>query len=173
MQCTFERLMEYVLAGLSWKVCLIYLDDIIDYGSSFSSQIMNLTEVFQRLRWAGLKLSSEKCVLFQGQVTCLGYLVSVYRVKADPNKLEAVASWPVPTRVREVQSFLGLASYYRRLIADFAKIANPLHRPTEKNSTFIWTPETDGSFKKLKEALCHAPVLVLPKSNVKFILDTA
>ncbi len=89
---TFERLMEYVLAGLSWKVYLVYLDDIIVYGSSFSSQIMNLRQVFQRLRWEGLKLSPKKCVLFQRQVTYLGYIVSEYGVKANPSKLEVVAS---------------------------------------------------------------------------------
>ena len=169
---TFERLMEHVLTGLSWKVCLVYLDDIIVYGLSFSSQIMNLRQVFQRLRWAGLKLSPKKCILFQRQFTYLGYIVSEYGVKADPSKLEAIASWPVPTNVRERKSFLGLASYYRRLIADFAKIENPLHRLTEKNSTFIWTSETYGAFKKIKEALCDISVLVLPKRNVEFILDT-
>ena len=84
--------MEYVLAGFLWKVCLVYLDDIIVYGSSFSSQIMNLTQVFQRMRMAGLKSSPEKCIFFQRQVTYLGYIVSEYGVKANPNKLEAVAS---------------------------------------------------------------------------------
>jgi hypothetical protein len=66
---TFERLMEHVLAGLSWKVCLVYLDDVIVYGSSFSDQMENLKEVLLRLRWACLKLSPDKCIIFQREVT--------------------------------------------------------------------------------------------------------
>ena len=169
---TFERLMEYILAGLSWKTCLVYLDDIIVYGSSFRSQIRNLREVLQRLRLAGLKLSPEKCVLLQRQVTYLGYIINEHGVQADPGKLEAVTSWPTPTNVIEVKRFLGLASYYRRFIADFAKIAKPLVTLTEKDSTFIWTSETQDAFRTLKDLLCKPPILVLPKKNVEFILDT-
>lgn len=169
---TFERLMEYVLAGLSWKVCLVYLDDIIVYGSSFLSQMENLGKVLQQLRWANLKLSPEKCVLFQRQVTYLGYIVNEHGVSADPSKLEAVSSWPVPTSVTQVKRFLGLASYYRRFIRNFAGIASPLHRLTEKNATFVWTPDADEAFKELKRTLCNAPVLVLPKGNANYLLDT-
>lgn len=96
---TFERLMEYVLAGLSWKVCLVYIDDIIVYGTSFSSQIENLREVFQRIRSARLKLLPEKCFLFQRQVAYLGHVVNEHGVKADPSKLNAVSSWPKPRNI--------------------------------------------------------------------------
>ena len=169
---TFERLMEHVLAGLSWKICLVYLDAVIVYGSSFSDQMENLKKVLQRIRWARLKLSPEKCILFQREVTYLGYIVNENGVKVDARKLEAVAEWPIPRNVTEVKRFLGLASYYRRFIANFAEIAKPLHKLTEKDVTFAWTNESDRAFKKLKEVLCSAPILVFPREGAEFILDT-
>ena len=169
---TFERLMEHVLAGLSGKICLVYLDDVIVYGSSFFDQMENLKKVLQRIRWARLKLSPEKCILFQHEVTYLGYIVNENGVKVDARKLEAVAEWPIPRNVTEVKRFLGLASYYRRFIANFAEIAKPLHKLTEKDVTFAWTNESDRAFKKLKEVLCSAPILVFPREGAEFILDT-
>ena len=164
--------MEHVLAGLSWKICLVYLDDVTVYGSSFSDQMENLEKVLQRIRWARLKLSPEKCILFQREVTYLGYIVNENGVKVDARKLEAVAEWLIPRNVTEVKRFLGLASYYRRFIANFAEIVKPLHKLTEKDVTFAWTNESDRAFKKLKEVLCSAPILVFPREGAEFILDT-
>jgi hypothetical protein len=78
----------------------------------------------------------------------------------------------VPRNVTEVKKFLGLASYYRRFIANFAEIAKPLHNLTEKDATFAWTNESDRAIKKLKEVLCSAPILVFPREGAEFILDT-
>ena len=73
---TFERLMEAVLKGLSWDICLVYLDDIIVHTRSFDQHLMNLKCVLDRLRQANLKLNPPKCTLFQNAVTYLGYVVS-------------------------------------------------------------------------------------------------
>ena len=135
---TFERLMEMVLAGLQYQICLIYLDDVIVYGKSFEEEISRLGKVFCRLQDAGLKLKPQKCVLFQKQVTYLGHIVSERGVAPDPAKIESVKGWPTPTNVTEVRSFLGLAAYYRRFIKDFSRIASPLHRLTEKGRMFSW-----------------------------------
>ena len=70
---TFERLMETVLAGLNWQICLIYLDDIIVIGRTFENMIRNLDEVLQKLGEAGLKLKPRKCQLFAKQVDFLGH----------------------------------------------------------------------------------------------------
>jgi len=87
-------------------------------------------------------------------------------------KVKAVKDWPVPTLIRDVQAFVGLASYYRRFIADFASIARPLHAMTGKNKKFCWTLETDKSFQKLKEALVSSPILVMPTDSDELVLDT-
>ena len=117
---TFERLMEQVLVGLPTSTALVYLDDILIPGRSFAQQISNLHEVFGRLKKAKLKLSPKKCILFQREVKYLGHVVSEQGISPDPAKVEAVKSWPQPTTVTEVKSFVGLCSYYRQFIPSFA-----------------------------------------------------
>ena len=121
---TFERLMETVLAGLNWQICLIYLDDIIVIGRTFEDMINNLDKVLTKLRDAGLKLKSRKCQLFAREVEFLGHIISCEGIKTDPRKTEAVREWPRPENVHEVRSFLGFCSYYRCLFPNLLKLLN-------------------------------------------------
>ena len=107
---TFQRLMESVLMGLSRSRCMVYLDDVMVIGRNFTEHLENLREVFGRFRQANLKLQPEKCFL---EVLYLGYVVSRKGISADVQKVEAVRSFPRPTNLTSLRSFLGLASYYR------------------------------------------------------------
>ena len=93
-------------------------------------------------------------------------------IATDPGKISKVAGWPVPTTVQEVQRFLGFASYYRRFIRDFAEIAKPLYRLTERNFSFKWTTECQQCLEELKDRLTTTPVLAYPDYSRPFILDT-
>ena len=169
---TFQRLMDLVLAGLQWSSCLVYIDDVIIVGRSFSEHLQNLQAVFERLQLANLKLQPSKCVFFQKEVKFLGHIVSEKGVAADPEKTNKVASWPVPSSKLEVQRFLGLANYYRRFIRDFASIAKPLHRLTEKTADFRWSQECQAAFERLRRCLVSAPILAFPDFSRPFIVDT-
>ena len=147
---TLERLMDRVLGGMPWQSCLVYLDDVLVHDKTFSQAIANLDQVFGRLRQAGLKLSPEKCTLFAEEVANLGHVIGRQGVKTDPGKITAVEEWPVPTTVKQVRGFWGLCSYYRSFVANFAEIARPLHRLTEKGLRFNWTGECQEAFLKLK-----------------------
>lgn len=168
---TFERLVETVLAGLHWEICLIYLDDIIVTGITFEEMVRNLSTVFKRLQEAGLKLKPRKCTLFAREVEFLGHIISEEGIKTDPKKTTCVEKWPTPKNVNEVRAFVGLCSYYRRFIHKFSETAKPLHKLTEKNKSFVWTEECSKSFEELKQKLVEAPVLVHPDFNKSFILD--
>ena len=169
---TFQRLMDAVLMGLQWSRCLVYLDDVVVPGKSFEDHLQNLKYVLDRFRSAGLKLNLSKCKFGRREVTFLGHVVSAQGVAADPAKLSTVASWPQPQSQRDVQQFLGFASYYRRFIKDFAVIARPLHHLTEKTAIFNWTEECEASFQKLRLKLVSPPVLAFPDHSRSFILDT-
>ena len=138
---TFERLMESVFRGLHYDICLIYLDDIIVTGKTIDDMIVNLTKVFDRLTAAGLKLKPSKCHLFAKTVEYLGHIITETGVSTDPSKIEVVKNWPEPTTVSELRSFLGFCSYYRRFIKDFATVAKPLRKLTEKDKKFAWSAE--------------------------------
>ena len=169
---TFQRLMEVVLAGLARNKCLVYLDDVLVIGHSLEEHHRNLREVLERIRTAGLRLKPKKCRFAQTKVEYLGHIVSASGVSTDPKKLEAVRSFPTPTDVRTLRSFLELASYYRRFVRNFSQVARPLHLLTRKDVPFEWTPEYQQAFEQLKTLLTSSPVLTYPDFSKPFILET-
>ncbi|PIK60135.1 Retrovirus-related Pol polyprotein from transposon [Apostichopus japonicus] len=169
---TFERLMERVLKGLQWQTCLLYLDDVIVYGDSFEKTLKRLAGVFQRLREAKLKLNPKKCNLFRREVNYLGHVVSSEGIAPDPEKVRCVLEWPTPCSTTEVRSFVGLCSYYRRFVKGFSHICAPLFRLTEKERDFRWNEDCELAFRKMKQELTSAPILVYPDEKRAFILDS-
>jgi hypothetical protein len=163
---TFERLMEYVLAGLHWKICLVYLDDIIVVGKTFEDMIRNLDQVFQRFEEAGLKMKPKKCQLFKKEMEFLGYVITANGVKTDPRKIECIKQWPTPKNVSEVRSFLGLCSYYRKFIMGYSHLARSLIKLTEKNTRFLWDINCDEAFRTLKDKLTTAHILSHPDFTI-------
>ena len=146
---TFERLIDRVLQGLWWSCCLVYLDDIISFGSIFSDALDNLTLIFERLRSYGLQLKSTKCHLFQTSVPFLGHIVGRRGLECDPVKIEDVKSWPVPDCLKSVRQFLGFVGYYRRFIQNFAAIATPMVALTGKDVPFVWNPVCSTAFRTI------------------------
>jgi hypothetical protein len=86
----------------------------------------------------------------------------------DPSKVQDVLSWKAPTSVSDIQSFLGLAGYYRKFIEGFSKISKPMTELLEKDKQFKWTPACESSFQELKKRLTNAPVLVMPDMEKPF-----
>ena len=169
---TFERLMDQVLQGLRWSRCLVYLDDIISFGTTFGDALDNLTSIFERLRLYGLQLKSTKCHLFQTSVPFLGHVVGRRGLECDPKKIEDVKCWPVPDCLKSVRQFLGFVGYYRRFIPCFADIAEPLVALTGKDVPFVWRPECATAFLRLRDALVRAPILAFPIESGDYVLDT-
>ena len=169
---TFERLMDRVLQGLRWSRCLVYLDDIISFGSTFVGALANLTLIFERLRSYGLQLKSTKCHLFRSSVPFLGHIVGCHGLECDPTKIEDVKSWPVPDCLKSVRQFLGFVGYYRRFIPRFADVATPLVSLTGKDVPFVWDSSCSTAFGELRAALIDAPILVFPTETGLYVLDT-
>lgn len=179
---TFQRLMEKTVGDMNLLEVLVYLDDVIVFGRTLEEHEERLEKVLKRLHDEGLKLSMEKCQFYQPSVNYLGHIVSEEGVATDPKKLDAVTSWPRPTNVTELRSFLGFCSYYRRFVEGFAKIAHPLTELLKKQEEVSespeqsrkpkegfrrkkesiqdqWTPECEEAFRQLKWSLTTAPVL--------------
>ena len=169
---TFQRLMEVALTGLARGGCHVYLDDVLVFGKSLEEHNRNLNQVLERIRAAGLRLKPKKCRIAQLTVEYLGHVVSAQGVQTDPKKLQAMAQYPTPTDVKSLRSFLGLTSYYRRFVPAFSRVASPLYALTKKDVSFIWGPECQQAFERLKELLRTPPVLRFPDFTCPFILET-
>ena len=101
----------------------------------------------------------------------LGRIISAEGIQTDPDKTAVIHQWPAPTNLKEIRQFLGFASYYRRFIKNFANVAAPLYKLTEKQTSWEWTSETNQAFHSLKHLLTSAPVLTFPRFDDQFIVD--
>ena len=113
-----------------------YIDDVLVHSVNEEEHKRHLQEVFCRLRDAGLTLRGRKCHIGLSEVSYLGHVFSKGGMAPDPHKVDVIQKWSASKNVEDVRHFLGLASYYRRYIHQFANIAAPLHQLTHKNQPF-------------------------------------
>ena len=130
--------------------------------------INHVKSVLQTLRKERLYANLKKCTFGVEKVVFLDFVVSSKGVLVDESKIEAIKTWPQPTNLQQVRSFLGLAGFYRRFVKDFSTIASPLHALSKKNASFVWGTSQDIAFNELKNLLTHAPVLALPNFDKPF-----
>ncbi|XP_043687813.1 uncharacterized protein LOC122639038 [Telopea speciosissima] len=167
---TFMRLMNQVLKPFMGKFVVVYFDDILIYSRSTVEHMKHLREVLTVLRENQLFANPKKCTFFEERLLFLGFVVSSKGIHVDADKVRAVSEWPSPTTVREVQSFLGLASFYRRFIRNFSTMVAPISECLKKGK-FSWTDDCEQSFATIKEKLTTAPVLALPNFGKVFEID--
>ncbi|XP_071995821.1 uncharacterized protein [Engystomops pustulosus] len=172
--------MERCLGHRNFETVLLYLDYIIIYSKTYEDHLHHLAEVFQILTQHGLKVKPSKCHLLQPSVKYLGHVVSAHGIEPDPENIAAVYDWPTPSTVRDIKSFLGFASYYRRFIPKFAQLAAPLQEllrglPKESQRSRVaieWMAEREAAFQMLKQRLTEPPVLGYPDYSLPFTLYT-
>jgi hypothetical protein len=120
------------------------------------------------LRDKQLYAKFSKCKFWLKKVPFLGHVLSRDGISIDPTKVQEVLDWKAPTTVSEVQSFLGLAGYYRHFIPDFSKIVKPITRLLQKDEKFVWTPKCEEAFHNLWTLLTSTPVLAQPNIEKPF-----
>ncbi|KAG8200915.1 hypothetical protein JTE90_020555 [Oedothorax gibbosus] len=158
---TFERTMDNLLRHLKRKMCLCYLDDIVVFYHTFQEHLRRLHCVLSCISKAGLILNKKKCQFGATEIKVLGHQVSGQGVKPDPEKVKAVNNFPTPQSVKDIRSFLGLCSHFRRFIRDFCSRAKPLQELLKGDTKFYWNKAQAESFDDLKKALTSRPVLAL------------
>ena len=116
-------MMDVFLSGIKWDTCLIYLDDVVNLAKTFEEHLTKLEKVLAAIRRAGLRLKINKCRFEETKLHMLGHIVDNSEVHPDPEKVRAVKDFPIPKDVKSIQSFVGLCSYYRKFIPNFAEVA--------------------------------------------------
>jgi hypothetical protein len=168
---TFQRMMNIVFAEL--PNVLIYLDDIIVFSSSFQEHLGDLKQVFEKLQNHNLQIQLDKCEFIKPELQFLGHLIKPDGIHPNPFKIEAIKQFPLPKTEKEIKQFLGMTGYYRKLIKNYAKIAQPLSNALKKSETINTNNKNYiDAFENLKKALSNDPVLKIPDFSKEFILTT-
>jgi len=169
---TFQRLMNKIFKEQLNKFVVIYIDDTNVFSTTFEKHLIHLRTVFDKLRINGLKLQPSKCHFGKTSLAFLGHIIGKDGIQPDPNKVSAIQQFPIPTNLTILRGFLGLASYYRRFVKDFAKKAAPLHQLIRKDQPFIWTEKCQEAFEQLKQHLISSPILIYSNFEKPFFLYT-
>jgi hypothetical protein len=164
----FMYVMNKVFMEYLDKFIVVFIDDILVYSRNEEEHEGHLHLVLQKLLDHKLYAKLSKCEFWLKQVAFLGHVVSKGGISMDPSKVQDVLSWKAPMSVSDIQSFLGLAGYYRRFIEGFLKISKPMTELLEKDKQFKWTPTCESSFQELQKRLTTASVLVMPDKEKSF-----
>ena len=138
---------------------IVYLDDILIYSENEEQHRDHVRRVLQRLQDNSLHAKPQKCEFHTYSTEYLGVIITPQGVKMDPKKVEVIDAWPAPTKVKELQSFLGFANFYRQFIDNYSGIVKPLTRMLGKDKPWNWTEECQKVFEILKKAFQEAPIL--------------
>ena len=161
---TFQRLMDTVCQGLDFV--FVYLDDILIFSHSPEEHKAHLRSLFQRLQDSGLVISPAKCTFGVAEIDFLGHHITAAGVTPLQEKVEAIRAFPSPTTVKQMQEFLGMINFYNRFLPSVASTLQPLYESLDKQKKLItWTSTMDTAFKRSKEALASATLLVHPQRD--------
>jgi hypothetical protein len=169
---TFQRFINLVLHDYLDNFCVAYLDDILVFSTTTAEHEQHVGRVLGRLREFKLFANAAKCEFHVARTEFLGYVISPQGIETDQAKVAAVRDWPLPQNRRDVQSFLGLANYYRIFVAGYSRIALPLTRLTGKDVPFVWSDDEQRAFDVLRAQLLSAPVLRYFDPMLPATLDT-
>ena len=169
----FQRVMDAALSGLSWQCCMVFVDDIVVFSRTWEEHLQHLDAVLKAVSKAQMTLKLKKCFFGKRELEFLGVIIGKDGVRADPEKVKAVQEFVPPKTIRQLRSFLGMATQLRRFIKGYASIARPLTlllrddaKPRWKKMVFTVTEKT--AFDDLKLAMTGSEILAYPNFNKPF-----
>ncbi|KAF8748806.1 hypothetical protein RHS01_10558 [Rhizoctonia solani] len=169
---TFQHFMNKLFKDLLDVCIIIYLNDILIYSKDDTSHAQHVHEVLHWLMDDQLFCKASKCTFHITSVEYLGIIVSDKGFSLDKLKIQAVQEWPIPTKVKEVQSFLGFANFLRWFVANFSHMARPLHNLVKKDTPGKWGTIEQEAFQGLKNTVTNAPVLCHANPTRPYFLET-
>nr|XP_012145059.1 PREDICTED: LOW QUALITY PROTEIN: uncharacterized protein LOC105663013 [Megachile rotundata] len=156
-----KRTINTALGNLRNNIALVYVDDILIPSQTIEEGLERLDQVLNALTKAGFSLNIKKCKFFQTTVEYLGREVSAAGIRPSKEKIKALLESPVPTSVKQVRQFMGLASYFRKFIPSFSVRTAPITKLTKSNTTWEWGKEQEDARQYIVEKLISNPLLVI------------
>ncbi|KAF8761559.1 hypothetical protein RHS01_00207 [Rhizoctonia solani] len=168
----FQRLMNHIFHDMIDVSVIIYLDDILIYSRNREEHTKHLREVLRRIRDNNLYLKLAKCLFYTTEVTYIGIVITPEGISMEKEKIKAVQEWKEPKTVKQLQSFIGFANFYRRFIKDFSTIVKPLTLLTRQEVKWKWGEAEQQAFDRVKEEIGKDPVLIHPDAQKPYFLET-
>ena len=169
---SYTRLLQLILRGIQYEICLCYIDDIVIYSQRFDDHLGHIDQVLQRLIKANLKVKIQKCCFAKSEISFLGNRLSSKGWSPDPEKTRVIREYQAPKTKKELRRWLGMIGFYRKFIPHYAVLAAPLYKLLKVTAVYEWSKECEQGFQKFKEALLEAPVLGYPDFNKPFLVYT-
>lgn len=179
---TFQTLMNRIFRPfITARFVIVYLDDILVFSMTLEDHLSHLRQVFRALRDNKLYGKPSKTILGARELEFCGHMIGNGRLRPLAPKVAVINDWPIPKNVHEVRQFLGMATYYRRFIRDFARIGVPLFDLLKEGDAEVrkkryrevhWTAACQQAFLLLKRALTIGPVLAQPQPVLPFVIET-
>ena len=163
----YSRFIAAVLNPLGDRGLAVYLDDILLHHMKLSDHLKKMEEVLEKHKESGIRLKPSKCELFQTEIQYLGHKLSKDGIGMVNEYVERILTWPAPSTIKELNTFLGFLSYYREFITDFSKLVAPM-TSQKKAKKLEWTAQCQDNFMVLKEKFKEAPI----RSTPRFDLET-
>ncbi|CAF4637904.1 unnamed protein product, partial [Rotaria sp. Silwood2] len=174
---TFQRIMHNLLGYGRWDYVMVYLDDILIFSRTFDEHKQHLNEILSLLHAANFQINPAKCSIAVPEIDFLSHTINEHLIKPNGDKIKAIIDLPTPQTLKEANEFLGKINWYRKFIPNFAVIAAPLHKVTNKTKShrheFTWGPNQQKAFEEFKRILTSSPLfLEYPDPSTPFILTT-
>ncbi len=168
----FQEFMNEVFREFLHRFVIVYIDDILIYSRNLADHRHHVAQVLQKLRQFRLYLMLEKCEFHRPMVQLLGYIIGREGIQMDQGKVTAVAEWPTPQTIKELQRFIGFANFYSRFIKGFSLLTAPLTTLLRgKPKSLSWSSNAHEAFDSLKAAFSTAPILRHPDPHVPFVVE--
>lgn len=164
--------MQGILAPYLWIFCLVYIDNIVIYSKTYEGHIDHLDKVLEAIECSGIRLSPVKCHLFYSSILLLGHKVSRLGLSTHAEKVCAILDLQRPSKLSQLQTFLGMAVYFLAFIPYYSDRCYPLFQLLQKGTKWSWTTECETAFESIKSALQEAPVLSHPMEGLPYRLYT-
>jgi len=172
---TFQSLMNDIFRDILDECVIVYLDDILIFSKNPEDHERHVRQVLDRLREHKLYARPSKCTFFTDTIEYLGHIVTPEGIKPNPALIEAIIKFPSPDTLKGLQSFLGMAGFYRKFVKNYSRRALPLTnslRQASNSRPIFWTDTMYDAFKDLKNALISAPCLAIPDPDGEFEVTT-
>lgn len=168
----FQQFVNTVFTDILDVYVIVYMDDVLVYSDTPKEHHEHVREVLQRLHQNKLYANPKKCKWSTETCEYLGYILSPVGLTMANDKVKAIVDWPTPRKVKDIQSFLRFANFYRRFIYNYSNIVMPLTRLTRKDSLWLWSAQCQQAFDTLKFTFTHALILSHWEPDCQLIVET-